>query len=62
MVIPIPDTSRSYAHGISNYLNVPLQEAIILNRYVNRTFIIEHKHDISEKIKQKFSIIGNNYR
>ena len=58
MVIPIPDTSRSYAHGISNYLNVPLQEAIILNRYVNRTFIIEHKHDISEKIKQKFSIIG----
>lgn len=58
IIVPVPDTSRSYAHSISNVLNIPLQEAIILNRYVNRTFIIEHKHDISEKIKQKFSIIG----
>ena len=58
IIVPVPDTSRSYAHSISNILNIPLQEAIILNRYVNRTFIIEHKDDISEKIKQKFSIIG----
>ena len=57
IIVPVPETSRSYAHSISNLLSIPLQEAIILNRYVNRTFIVENKNDISEKIKQKFSII-----
>jgi amidophosphoribosyltransferase len=58
IIVPVPETSRTYAHSLSNFLNIPFQEAIILNRYVNRTFIIEHKNDICEKIKQKFSVIG----
>lgn len=58
ILVPVPETSRSYAHSLSNFLNIPIQEAIILNRYVNRTFITEHKNDICEKIKQKFSVIG----
>ena len=58
IIVPVPETSRSYANSVSNFLNIQIQEAIILNRYVNRTFIIENKHDIIEKIRQKFSIIG----
>ena len=58
IIVPVPETSRSYAHSLSNFLNIPIQEAIILNRYVNRTFITEDKNDICEKIKQKFSVIG----
>ena len=35
-IIPTPDTSRTYAYGLSKSLNIPIQEAIVLNRYVNR--------------------------
>lgn len=58
-IIPTPETSRIYAYGLSQVMNVPIEEAIILNRYVNRTFIVENKNDISSKIRQKFSIIGD---
>ena len=57
-IIPTPETSRIYAYGLSQELNIPIEEAIILNRYVNRTFIGENKDDIASKIRQKFSIIG----
>lgn len=57
-IIPTPETSRIYAYGLSEVMKVPIEEAIVLNRYVNRTFIGENKNDISSKIRQKFSIIG----
>ena len=56
-IIPTPETSRIYAYGMSEIMNVPIQECIIKNRYVNRTFIIENKDKIQENIKRKFSII-----
>ena len=56
-IIPTPETSRIYAYGMSEVMNVPIQECIIKNRYVNRTFIIENKDKIQENIKRKFSII-----
>lgn len=56
-IVPTPDTSRIYAYGLSSVTNIPIQEAIVLNRYVNRTFIGENKQNIRSKIQQKFSII-----
>ena len=56
-IIPTPETSRVYAYGISNIMNIPIQECIIKNRYINRTFIIENKNNISKNVKRKFSII-----
>ena len=56
-IVPTPDTSRIYAYGLSSVTNIPIQEAIVLNRYVNRTFIGENKQNIQSKIQQKFSII-----
>lgn len=56
-IVPTPETSRTYCYGLSNILNIQIREAIILNRYVNRTFIIENKNNIIEKVRQKFSII-----
>ena len=57
-IIPTPETSRVYAYGISNIMNIPIQECIIKNRYINRTFIIENKENISKNVKRKFSIIN----
>ena len=56
-IVPTPDTSRIYAYGLSSVTNIPIQEAIVLNRYVNRTFIGENKQNIRSKIQQKFSKI-----
>lgn len=56
-IIPTPETSRVYSYGISNIMNIPIQECIIKNRYINRTFIIENKNNIKENVKRKFSII-----
>ena len=57
-IIPTPETSRVYAYGMSNITNIPIQECIIKNRYINRTFIIENKDSISKNVKRKFSIIN----
>ena len=56
-IIPTPETSRVYAYGMSKKMNIPIQECIIKNRYINRTFIIENKKKISKDIKRKFSVI-----
>ena len=56
-IIPTPETSRVYAYGMSRVMNIPIQECIIKNRYINRTFIIEHKDKIEENIKRKFAVI-----
>ena len=56
-IIPTPETSRIYAYGVSEVMNIPIQECIIKNRYINRTFIIENKNKIEENIKRKFAVI-----
>ena len=56
-IIPTPETSRVYAYGMSKIMNIPIQECIIKNRYINRTFIIENKNKIEENIKRKFAVI-----
>ena len=38
-------------------MQIIIQECIIKNRYINRTFIIENKNKIEENIKRKFSVI-----
>lgn len=57
-IIPTPETSRVYAYGMSKIMNIPIQECIIKNRYINRTFIIENKDKIDQNIKRKFAVIG----
>jgi amidophosphoribosyltransferase len=39
MVIPVPDTAMSVAVGYSEVSGIPLEIALIKNRYVHRTFI-----------------------
>ena len=39
-IVPVPDTSRIAAQSLSEALGLPVREAIIKNRYMQRTFII----------------------
>tara|TARA_B100001093_G_scaffold103293_4_gene95510 strand:+ start:1834 stop:3216 length:1383 start_codon:yes stop_codon:yes gene_type:complete len=57
-IIPTPETSRVYAYGLSKYTGIPIQECIIKNRYINRTFIIENKNKIEQDIRRKFAVIS----
>ena len=56
-VIPIPDTSRPYALSISNTLGIPYIEAIIKNRYIYRTFIMDTQEKRQHNLKRKLNVI-----
>tara|TARA_B000000532_G_C18862365_1_gene404689 strand:- start:350 stop:1735 length:1386 start_codon:yes stop_codon:yes gene_type:complete len=56
-IIPIPDTSKPVALSISRLLNIPYNEAITKNRYINRTFIMNTQGKRKKNIKRKLNII-----
>ena len=58
-VIPIPDTSRPVALKIAEFFNIPYREAIIKNRYIGRTFIMDNQIKRKKNIKRKLSIIDS---
>lgn len=39
MIVPVPDTGRTAAIVMAEYLGIPLREGLIKNRYVGRSFI-----------------------
>lgn len=61
-IIPVPDTSITFANGIQEELNLPLREGFIKNRYIDRTFIMKNKNIIQQNIKRKLSGIENSFK
>ena len=57
IVVPVPDTSRIAAQAIAEELEIPFVEAIIKNRYMHRTFIMENPGMRSEYASQKYLYI-----
>ncbi len=53
VIIPVPDTSRTAAEGLSHESGVPVAEGLIKNRYVQRTFIMpkQTQRDGATRIK-----------
>tara|TARA_Y100000590_G_C15697473_1_gene1005651 strand:- start:855 stop:2228 length:1374 start_codon:yes stop_codon:yes gene_type:complete len=56
-IIPIPKTSKPAALAISNELKIPYIEAIVKNRYINRTFIMDSQNKRQKNIKRKLNVI-----
>ncbi len=57
IVSPVPDTSRSAAIAVSEYLNIPYRECLIKNRYVQRSFILKSDQERAKAIELKLSPI-----
>jgi len=61
VVVPVPDSGRAHATGFSRGSGIKMEEGLMKNRYVARTFIMpdQHLRDISvgEKINPVKSIV-----
>jgi len=47
VVIPVPETSRTYAIKVAEVLQIPYREAFVKNRYIARTFIMSNSSTAS---------------
>ena len=57
VVIPIPETSCTVALPMANLLGVEYREALVKNRYIGRTFIMQGQQERSKSVRQKFNVI-----
>lgn len=57
IVVPVPDSGRSAAHGYARATGVRIAEALQKNRYVHRTFIMPGSEKRRNMVKLKLNVI-----
>lgn len=57
VVIPVPDTARTYALALAEELDIPYREGLMRNRYVGRTFIMPDETSRETAVKTKLNPI-----
>ncbi|MEM3587670.1 MAG: amidophosphoribosyltransferase [Candidatus Jordarchaeaceae archaeon] len=57
IIVPVPDSGRTAASGLSEESGIPLVEGLIKNRYVWRTFIMPSQSEREEQVKLKLNPI-----
>lgn len=57
-VVPMPDSGRSAALGYSRESGLPLEEGIVPNRFVGRTFILPSQSARDTAVSMKLNIIS----
>lgn len=65
VVIPVPETSRTYAIKLAEVLDIPYREAFVKNRYIARTFIMSNQKEEnyrSKMVKMKLSTINSEFK
>jgi amidophosphoribosyltransferase len=55
IVSPVPDTSRTSAISLAEDLQMPYREALIKNRYVQRSFILKGQEEREKAVELKLS-------
>jgi amidophosphoribosyltransferase len=55
LVVPVPDTSRTAAEAYAKSLNLPVEEGLIKNRYIGRTFIMPSQEKRSSNVRLKLN-------
>lgn len=59
MIIPVPDSAIPSAIGFSNISKIPLEQVLIKNRYIHRTFIRPSQKQRTTGVKMKLNLIKN---
>lgn len=57
VIVPVPDTARPAADGISRETGIPVQEGLIKNRYVGRTFIMPVQKNRDNAVRLKLNVV-----
>lgn len=57
VIVPVPDTARPAAEGISRETGIPVFEGLIKNRYVGRTFIMPKQENRSNAVRLKLNAV-----
>jgi amidophosphoribosyltransferase len=60
-VIPIPDTSRTYAIPLAHRLGVRYSEGFVKNRYIGRTFIMPGQKARKSSVRMKLNAIKEEF-
>ncbi|MEW6748132.1 MAG: amidophosphoribosyltransferase [Candidatus Micrarchaeota archaeon] len=55
VVVPVPDSSRTSAEAFAHALNLPVEEGLIKNRYIGRTFIMPNQEKRMENVRLKLN-------
>ena len=61
-VIPVPDSGRIAALGLSNELGIPYREGFVKNRYIGRTFIMPGQNARKDSVRKKLNTIDGEFR
>ena len=57
VIVPVPDTARPAAEGISQETGIPVLEGLIKNRYVARTFIMPNQEGRENAVMLKLNAV-----
>jgi amidophosphoribosyltransferase len=57
VIVPVPDTARPAAEGISRETGIPVLEGLIKNRYVGRTFIMPQQEGRANAVRLKLNAV-----
>lgn len=57
VIVPVPDTARPAAEGISLETGMSVLEGLIKNRYVGRTFIMPHQDGRDNAVRLKLNAV-----
>ena len=60
-VIPVPDSGRIAALGISSALGIPYREGFVKNRYIGRTFIMPGQKMRKDSVRKKLNTIDDEF-
>ena len=61
-VIPVPDSGRIAALGLSKELDIPYREGFVKNRYIGRTFIMPGQKMRKDSVRKKLNTIDEEFK
>lgn len=58
VIVPIPDTARTAAESFSEITGIRVEEGLIKNRYIGRTFIMPTQEKRADAVKTKLNTVS----